>query len=307
MKHTFEISREELNVEWSVVCGQTFRWTYSDTNGWHTTLFDSVSHQNVFLGIRQTDDRLLVTSNSITCIDLLRSYFRLDTTLAEAYDLFGGSRTPLLSHAFQKFSGLRVLRQDPVECLFSFICTSAAPLHRIRKSVMGICELYGETVPGSPTAIYAFPTVERLAAASDPDLRMVGLGYRAKFIVQAAREINQRGGEPWLRSLRTVTYSDAKRALMELTGVGDKIADCVCLFALDKDEAVPVDTHVRRLVVRDYAVAIDGSRSIPSNADIATAFRAVHTNMAGWAQQYLFFAELYERGSWGSYVKLCSQ
>jgi len=217
--------------------------------------------------------------------------------------------------AMQDFAGLRVIRQDPVECLFSFLCSSAAPLYRIRRVIAAMCREFGDIYTGEVAGLthYSFPPLHRLAEASLPHLTILGLGYRAAYIKGAAQAIMERGGAPWLFRLREAPYPQAKAALMMLPGVGEKIADCVCLFSLDKDMAVPVDTHIRRIAQRVYLDDDEEeiSRRPPPKsltkadyARIAGDLRARFGPMAGWAQQYLFFHDLFEQGAWESYTAL---
>jgi N-glycosylase/DNA lyase len=244
-------------------------------------------------------------ADTATASAVISDYFRLNVCLSDLSAAFSAA-DPRLTAALTNFAGLRVLRQDPVECLFSFICTSAAPLHRIRKSVTGLCERYGDPLPGGPVAgltHHTFPPLERLASATVPDMMTLGLGYRARYVQAASREILSNGGEGWLHALRAAPYAEAKAALLTLTGVGPKIADCVSLFCLDKDDAIPVDTHIWKVCAGRY-VDIPGRSLTPSAyQQIGDALRARFGPMAGWAQQYLFYEDLYEQGAWGAYIE----
>ena len=239
---------------------------------------------------------------------LLRDYFRLDVDLSALSQQFAEA-DPHIQEAMREFAGLRVIRQDPVECVFSFICTSAAPLHRIRRSIDGLCRAYGEPYPGGEVAgltHYGFPEVHRLAEASVSEMQSLGLGYRARYIQAAARQILINGGPAWLLGLRTKPYAEAKAALLTLTGIGEKIADCICLFSLDKDEAIPVDTHIRQIAQRNYLSQMPAVKTLTKAgyAQIGNLLRTQFGPMAGWAQQYLFFHDLYQKGAWNAYTAL---
>jgi N-glycosylase/DNA lyase len=241
-------------------------------------------------------------------VDRIRDYFRLDVDLeALGRDFLAADTT--LAESLETFKGLRVLRQDPVECLFSFLCTSAAPLHRIRKSVRGLCETYGNPISCSSGHCYqTFPTVDRLAYADIDEMRAMGLGYRSKFVRATAKAVVDRGGTDWLHSLRQAAYPEAHAELCKLPGVGAKIADCVCLFSLDKDQAIPVDTHIWQVAVNRYGIAANAKSLTPAvYNEIANSLRDRFGPYAGWAQQYLFFADLYGRGAWESYAKQLRQ
>ncbi|HZP83309.1 MAG TPA: DNA glycosylase [Chthonomonadaceae bacterium] len=145
---------------------------------------------------------------------------------------------------------------------------------------------------GEVKPFYAFPTLAALATADEAALRADLWGYRAPRVIALARHL-QTLPPGWLESLRDVPYAEAKAALTGLFGVGAKLADCICLFALDKDEAVPVDTHVRQIACRLFAPELAGKSLTPRIYDaLADAYRARFGPYAGWAQQVLFFGEL---------------
>lgn len=310
---TFACPLGELHIEHTVICGQTFRWK-QDQEGWWSCLLpvtgspaDAPRHQLVRL--RQDRESVyyetLPRPNDLT---LIRDYFRLDVDLGALTREFARV-DPHIQPALADFPGLRVLRQDPEECLFSFLCTPAAPLHRIRNAITGLCRAYGDPFPGGSVAgvmHHGFPPTHRLAEASVPQMETFGLGFRAKRIKEAARVVMANGGAPWLLGLRALPYPDAKAALVTLPGVGDKIADCVCLFSLDKDDAIPVDTHIRQIAQRRY-VTPEARAALPAGgkkADqaIGDILRERFGPQAGWAQQYLFFGDLYQKGAWDVYT-----
>jgi len=278
--------------------GQAFRWRNAgDTWSCAVTMSDGQARRPYLLNVSAKADLVHIDSDPQS--DLAAgAYFRTDIDLGDLNRAFR-SQDPALGAAIDAFPGLRVLRQDPVECLFSFLCTSAAPLHRIRTGIDRFCNAYGETLSADGQTHRLFPTVDALADADVDRLFGMGLGFRARYIKAAAGEVRERGGEDWLLALREASYADAKRELVALTGVGEKIADCVLLFSLDKDDAVPVDTHIRQVAARFPEVADPKA----PYARIAGAIRDRYGPYAGWAQQYLFFGNLYERGAWAAYAR----
>ncbi|WIA29588.1 hypothetical protein OEZ86_012079 [Tetradesmus obliquus] len=159
----------------------------------------------------------------------LREYFNLDAAdLAVLYSEWC-SRDARFAAVSPHLPGARMLRQDPVECLFEFICSSNNHISRIHGM--------------------------QLSAATEEALRAAGFGYRAKFIVGSVQQLLSQpgGGEAWLLGLRDKPYAEAHEALCSLPGVGPKVAACICLFSLDKHDAIPVDTHVWDLATRYYA------------------------------------------------------
>jgi len=318
---TFLCPIDEFQIAYTVICGQTFRWRL-DKAGWWACLLpvtdpQTGATQQQLVRLWQDDEAVFYeTSPKARDLGLVRDYFRLDVDLPALAQRFIEADYHIRP-AMADFAGLRVIRQDPVECLFSFLCTSAAPLYRIRRTVAALCREYGDLYPGEVAGLThnAFPPVHRLAEASLPYLTKLGLGYRAAYVKETALAVMERGGAPWLHGLRRRPYAEAKSALMALPGVGAKIADCVCLFSLNKDEAVPVDTHIRQIAQRTYFVNDKSSESpsgkLPSKtltknvyAQIGNDLRARFGPMAGWAQQYLFFHDLYEKGAWETYTSL---
>lgn len=241
--------------------------------------------------------------------EVLREYFQLNLKLSDFIDHWSKC-DGRFSAVKEYYPGARLLRQDPVECLFSFVCSSNNNIARIHGMVNTLCRLYGTEVPAPSTEqdseapdaktdkLYMFPTLEQLSAATEDTLRASGFGYRAKFITGSVATLNSKpgGGDQWLMSLRSVPYKEASSALMELPGIGPKVAACICLFSLDKYEAIPVDTHVWRLVTTHYRKDLQEKKTItPRLMEVAenTLIEKFGPH-AGWAHNVLFLAELAE-------------
>lgn len=150
--------------------------------------------------------------------------------------------------------GMRIVRQDPTECLFSFICSSNNNISRITLMLDRLRSNYGEELYKHETlgSIHAFPEVDRLAQVTETELRDLGFGYRAKFVTSTAKTLLALGGTHYLKGLRGSSNDKLREALTTFQGVGPKVADCVALFSLDATSIVPVDTHVWRIACRDY-------------------------------------------------------
>jgi len=179
--------------------------------------------------------------------------------------------------------GLRLLRQEPWECLASFILSSTKQIVQIRQIVARLCEQFGEPCQGDarPCPSRAFPTPERIAAATEQELRDCKMGFRAPSLLAAAREIAD--GTLDLEKIRTLDYAGARAELMKLRGVGGKIADCVLLFAYGFDGAFPVDVWIERALQELYFPRRRASEKRLRH------FAATHFGPhAGYAQQYLF-------------------
>ena len=150
---------------------------------------------------------------------------------------------PCIGPAVRGYAGLRLLRQDPWECLVSFICSSTSNVPRIKLNVGAVAAAIGRRI-GPSDADFEFPTPLAVAELGEQRLRDLGLGFRAKYLAIAAELVA--GGDLDLMALRRQSYGDAKERLMGIHGVGEKIADCVLAFSLDKPEAFPVDRWTRR-------------------------------------------------------------
>lgn len=196
---------------------------------------------------------------------IITHYFNLSPNLTELYSQWSSS-DPNFKKKAPKFTGIRILRQDAWEALISFICSSNNNIARISQMVEKLCTNYGElvgTIDGH--AYHDFPSPEALTGEDvEARLRGLGFGYRAKYIHQTAVIVAKQREKGWLDSLRNPEspvfgvepapggemrpegregYRNAHEKLLELQGVGPKVADCVCLMGLGWGEAVPVDTH----------------------------------------------------------------
>jgi len=264
----------ELRLDIVLNCGQSFRWRRLAPGVWA-----SVLNQRVWV-LSQNDTEVLYKvyfSSAISTPSLknevikntrdemeLRDYFQLD--LCGLADLYPKWRAvdPYFNARCDQFKGVRTLRQDPVENLFSFICSSNNNISRISSMVENLCLHFGDdtgfVIEGEKKEVfYTFPAASRLAGSSvEEKLRGLGFGYRSKFIQASAQSILDNGGEEWLFSLRQRPYQEAKKELLTLCGVGAKVADCVCLMSLDKNGAVPVDTHVLQIAQKYLEAGIVG-------------------------------------------------
>lgn len=169
----------------------------------------------------------------------------------------------------------------------SFICSTNNNIQRISQMVSNLCLHFGPHLVTLDTIPYHdFPSPSALAGPGvEKKLRDLGFGYRAKYIASAATIIANEKPEGWLNSLRDVPYREAHDALIELPGVGPKVADCVCLMSMDKTEALPVDTHVWQIAQRDYKFkGMKGKTLNKATYDaIGDHFRALWGKEAGWA------------------------
>jgi N-glycosylase/DNA lyase len=190
---------------------------------------------------------------------------------------------PPLGEAVAACAGLRVLRQEPWECLASFMLSATKQIVQIRQIVATLCGRFGDpvAVPMGHAAAHAFPRPEQLAVLSEQELRDCKAGFRAPRLLGAARQVAE--GRLDLERLGELPLEKARSRLMALDGVGRKIADCVLLFALGFDQVFPIDVWVLRALHELYF-----PRGRPKPA-VLRHFSETHFGpYGGHAQQYLF-------------------
>jgi len=193
-----------------------------------------------------------------------------------------------------------MLRQDPFENLMSFICSQNNNISRISQLVEKLCTNFGTFIANvDGNDYYAFPTIGDLLEVKDLErrLRDLSFGYRAAYIAKAVQFINKQEpkGDMWLHNLRDLTYEETKPMLLQIPGVGPKVADCISLMSLDKTNAVPVDTHVLQIAQRDYGVNKGQKSSSLTTAKynaISEFFQSLFGDHAGWAHTVLFCSDL---------------
>lgn len=173
-------------------------------------------------------------------------------------------------------SGIRILRQDLWEMIVSFLISQQNNIVRIRRCIRNICEKYGEARMNDKGEIYyTFPAPEALSVLEEDALKECNLGYRSKYVVRTARSVVSE--EVDLEAIRKMPYKKAKEELLKLLGVGEKMAECICLFALHHLQAFPVDTHIQQALNSHY------KRGFPKRR---------YKGYEGVMQQYVFYWEL---------------
>jgi len=208
--------------------------------------------------------------------DRVHSYFRLDDDLEAICEAIGDAK---VRAAFDRYPGLRLLRQDPWETLVSFVISQMSNVPRISTTVETLATHYGDHLGDGVSS--TFPSPDQLAQADEAALRLLGLGYRAPHLVYIANAVAD--GQVFLEPLRFRPYEEAETELTRLPGVGPKVADCCLLFSLDHLEAFPVDRWVGRAMAEWYG--LDEAASPRAMAEWA---RERFGKYAGYAGQYLF-------------------
>jgi N-glycosylase/DNA lyase len=281
-------SATPFDLECTLRCGQLFRWEKLST-WWYGVVEDLV------IKLKQVSDKLLFkTFPEKKDARFVANYLRLDDNLSHILSKI--NKDEHIGMAIQRYRGLRITRQDPWECLISYICATYKNIPAIKKMVLNLSEQFGKKIKFEGRDFCAFPKPEVLVDADVNQIRACKLGFRAKRVLEVSKIVYNE--ELDLESLRKMDYYEAKRELLSLPGVGQKVADCVLLFSLDKLEAFPVDIWVKRAVLDFYRNHFEDPfvRKISSTASLTlNEYKKINTfgmryfgEYAGYAQEYLF-------------------
>lgn len=238
-----------------------------------------------------------------------KKYFRLDDNFGQIKKSF--SKDGLISELMEKYKGLRILRQEPMQCIFSFACASNNNIPRIKKMIKNLSKKFGEKIMTDNLEFFTFPTSKKLEEATNNQLKECGVGYRYKVIKTIANKIVNK--ELDFDYLREKDYNKAKMELLKIYGIGNKTADCVLLFSLEKLEAFPIDLWINRILNMYYQnlslVSLKANTVKPEISDVNESsneiiikkinpdrYDKIYTNVreyfgqyCGYAQQYLYY------------------
>jgi N-glycosylase/DNA lyase len=321
--HDLMVSPHEFRPSATLTTGQCFHWFAVSSPGdasaprsawgrhnateWIGTLRLLEGH-SVVIAIKETSDttlyRVLQGPPHLPYEEMLRQYFQLDCSLVPLYEAWSRQDPERLARIAKCIRGVRLIEQDPWECLISFICSTNNNIPRITKILSALRQHYGKPlmsvhVDGQDMVLHSFPSLKEMKLkATEHDLRhLCGVGYRAKFIMATIDTLESLGGEFYLQELRRIKDPiQVQEKLLVFPGVGRKVADCVALFSLRQSDAIPVDTHVWNLCRRDYDEdnTFENVKSLTPAIyrQVGDVFRAKFTPKAGWAHSLLFVAEL---------------
>jgi N-glycosylase/DNA lyase len=285
-QHFFPVSDYDLAA--TLASGQAFRWRERD--GWWEGVV-----AGRWVRLQQTSEGILAETTADETIqnpglgsqtttplwDWLTHYLQTEVDLPAVLESFPDDEPMRAATTYCR--GLRLLRQDPWECLASFILSSTKQIVQIQQIVALLCERFGEAlpVPSGHEAVFSFPSAQRLAACAESDLRGCKMGFRAPNLLRTAQMIS--AGEVNLADLHTLSVEKAREELLKFPGVGNKIANCVLLFAYGFQQAFPVDVWVMK-ALRELYFPKRRVNSKRLERFVATQFGV----NAGYAQQYLF-------------------
>lgn len=265
---------KDFNLKHIFDCGQCFRFNEIDEN----TYFGIA--KNKALKISQSGDTVILYDtdqedwNNIwfDFFDLSRDYGKIKQTLAS---------DSIMKEAITYGDGIRILNQDLWEAVISFIISASNNIPRIKGIIERFCTEFGEKISYMGNTYYSFPNIETVSELSREDLSVIRAGYRDKYIIDAAQKF--KSGKISEKLLRSMPAEQAKKELMTINGIGNKVSDCILLFGLQKTNSFPVDVWIKRIMEYCY---FDREQSIDTISGFAVN---KFGDLGGFAQQYLFF------------------
>jgi N-glycosylase/DNA lyase len=267
-----------INLDLTINSGQVFLW-------------DRIG--NTWFGI-DGEDLLVIKEEPfriISSYENINKFFREDDNLDKILSEI--SKDYLVRKAVKQFNGLRLIRQNPFQCYISFICSSNSSIRNIKYMLKKLCRKFGSKLEFDKQQFFSFPASEKLANASNRDLLSCGLGFRAKYVKQAAKMVSK--GKIDFDSLKKENYKLALEMLKTVPGIGNKVADCILLFSLDKLESFPVDRWTQRILEKYYSKIF---HDMEGKSLTEKKYSALHEKIveyfgsyAGYSQQFLFKME----------------
>ncbi|MDB4348346.1 DNA repair protein [bacterium] len=271
MKNKFSI-----DIDNSINSGQVFLWEKQGSD-WY-----GVDGQNI----------LKINKNGVikSIRNLKTDFFRKNDNMQEIIKSISKDRT--VKEAVKEYEGLRLFRQDPFQCLISFIISSNSNIQKIKNSLEKITKKFGKKVKIQNKEFFLFPEPEKLARATIDEIKSCGVGYRAPFIKEAAKMVILKKIN--FEYLKKCDYQEAKKNICLVPGVGNKVADCVMLFSLNKLESFPLDTWMIKILEKYYSKEF----KIETKTITQKQYELLHEKIVnyfgpycGYAQQYLFKME----------------
>ena len=267
-----------VNIETTINSGQVFLWNKIEDQ------WIGVDGQNIII-LNQSPFSARSSSNNIN------NFFREEDDLKKI--LSNISRDKIVARAVKQSPDLRLMRQDPFQCYISFICSSNSSIQNIKSMLENLCNKFGTRQEFNGYELPTFPKAEILAKASMKDLAECKLGFRAKYVKEASQAVDS--GKIDFVQLKKTDYQTAIDSLKNILGIGNKVADCIALFSLDKMEAFPIDRWTQRILLKYYKKFFDNVTEKPVTEK---KYKKLHEEIAeyfgpyaGYAQQFLFKME----------------
>lgn len=266
---------KDYNLDYTLDSGQTFRWEKID-GGWEGVIY------NRWVRLEHHKDGIAATVfGTMDDWRWLEDYLQINTDINAILNSFPNDRW--LEQAVKECRGLRIVRQQPWECLASFLMSSSKQIVQIKQIISNLCSYFGEpaqTPPGREK-LYSFPSIESIARADETELRRCKMGFRAAYLKNTAQLIQNEKIN--LEKLSCLDVDQAREALMRFPGVGVKIANCVLLFSLGFYRAFPVDVWVKKALQNFYF-----DNKLVKKGEMERFAYEYFGEFGGYAQQYLF-------------------
>ncbi len=274
-----------FDLQSTLESGQSYLWWRADGrdyenagDGWYLTTTRAAGDPAA-VRVREREG-YLEWESTVDAEPVLRDRLGLDDDLPAIRA--ATSDDALLEAAYDAYPGMRLVRDPPFGALVSFICSAQMRVTRIHGMQQALRKALGTTVQFDGDTYHAYPTPAELAAAGESELRELNLGYRAPYVKRTAGIVADGGAHP--AEAADLPYEEARESLTQFVGVGEKVADCVCLFSLGFLQAVPLDTWIRKTIAEYYPECDRGSYAETSRA-IRRQFGGEY---AGYAQTYVF-------------------
>ena len=265
-----------INIDNSINSGQVFLWEKNGTD-WY-----GINGQDI----------LKINKNGVikSILNSKTNFFRKNDNMQEIIKSISKDET--VKKSVKQYEGLRIFKQDPFQCMISFIISSNSNIQKIKNSLEKISKKFGKKVKIQNKEFFLFPKPEKLANASIEEIKKCGVGYRAPFIKQASKMIVLKKIN--FEYLEKCDYEEAKKNICLIPGVGNKVADCILLFSLNKLEAFPLDTWMIKILEKYYS----NQFNIETKTITKKQYQILHEKIVnyfgpycGYAQQFLFKME----------------
>ncbi len=258
-------SEDDFDIKQILECGQVFSF-YKRHNRYIVTSMDKVAH------ITFCGNKTIIDTSDVdyfyNYFDLGTDYGKIRAKIKEYY--------PNFDRYFAGGKDIRILHQDPFQTIISFIVSANNNIARIKKILNNISFKFGEKLEDK---IYSFPTLQALKSASKEDFAAAGAGYRSEYLVKTIEMLQE--DRYSIKNMENLSTSDLRERLMELKGVGGKVADCILFFGFGRSDSFPVDTWIRKA----YLLFCSKPRT---DKEISKYFLQIFREVSGYAQQYIF-------------------
>lgn len=269
---------ESFDISEILECGQCFRFEKLEENYYKIIAYNKVLKIHQFFDEKDNTEKVLFyPCTEGDFYNIWIDYFDLNTNYTSIKNELISDNDNVMKEAIKYAEGIRILNQEPFECLISFIISQNNRIPMIKQVIKNISEKYGDSFEDD----FLFPTLEQLSIATNEELRNCKTGFRDKYILDAISNINSENVV--LDKLFNMNTIDSKSELLKIKGVGTKVADCVLLFSLKKSDVFPTDVWIKRII--EYFYFEEQETDIKKIHEFA---KSKWGNLAGYAQQYLF-------------------